>query len=316
MLVRFAAALTLWGVSLAPAADPSLLALVSPEAKAVGGINVARAVSSPLGQFLLLRMNDNDAGFREFVNATGLDPRRDVREVVFASLTATPNQHRGIMAARGVFNGPQILAAAKAKGFTSATYKSVELVEQKNQTLAVLNGSLLLIGDQDAVRTAIDRRSVSSLPSAGLLAKAPALMNRYDAWFLSTGPVAALTPTPRPGVNGPAPAPPPSLQAIVETSGGAIFDSIVRMEAEAVTKTAEDAQNLAGALRFMLGFVQMSRNAPADAAHWNAVWNSLDIRAQGSTVKASLQAPEADVEALLTPKKPAAAAAPESREKL
>ncbi|MEJ7606933.1 MAG: hypothetical protein WKF37_11850 [Bryobacteraceae bacterium] len=61
--------------------DSTLLNLVSPDALVVGGIYVDRTVASPFGQFLLSRIKDDEPAFKQFVNTTGFDPRRDLRRL-------------------------------------------------------------------------------------------------------------------------------------------------------------------------------------------------------------------------------------------
>ena len=71
--------------TVASAADPQLLKLVMPDAKVVSGIDVDHVKTTPFGQFFLSQFLA-DTGFKDLVNATGFDPRRDVREIVGASV--------------------------------------------------------------------------------------------------------------------------------------------------------------------------------------------------------------------------------------
>jgi hypothetical protein len=275
-------------------ADQSLLTLVNPEAKVVGGMNVARTMSSPLGQFLLSRMDTQEPGFKEFANLTGFDPRRDVREVVFSS-TGNPGAKNGVLIARGVFNGPQLLATARAKAkAVSQFHKGVELVGHDGGALAVIEGSLLIIGDEANVKGAIDRRTGSAIPDTAVFRKATSLMDRYDAWMSSNAPVPTAATTPHPGA--PVQVPVQALQGILETSGGVKFDSVIAFEGEAVTRSEKDAQALMDMVRFMTSLLQMNGQQNPQVKQIEAVLNSLEMRAEASTVRFSLRVPEADLE--------------------
>lgn len=68
------------------AVDSSLLSLIPAEAKVAGGVQVARTLGSPFGQYVLAQMGQSNKDLQEFIDATGFDPRRDLQEIVFASL--------------------------------------------------------------------------------------------------------------------------------------------------------------------------------------------------------------------------------------
>ena len=59
----------------------------------ISGVGVDKSKDSPLGQFLMTRMQENDEGLQEFTQATNFDPRRDVQEL-FCAQTAILNSRR------------------------------------------------------------------------------------------------------------------------------------------------------------------------------------------------------------------------------
>jgi hypothetical protein len=284
-------------------ADAALLNLIPPDAKIVGGMNVARAVSSPLGQHLLSRMNPDDPNFREFVDATGFDPRRDLREVVFASATeAQIGKDHGVMVARGVFNGPQIAAVAQAKGGTSSTYRGVNIVQSRGGAMAVAEGSLLVMGDETLVKSALDRMATSSLPQQEVVQRAQAMMNKYDVWLIATAPVRQFTGA-KSNTSGTGDMKSTAMQAISALSGGATLDSVVQIEGEAVTRSEKDAQALIDVVRFLSGFATLNRENNAQAQQLQGILNSVEMRPVGNTVQFSAQVPESDLEQLLKARK-------------
>ena len=55
-----------------PAADPQLLKLVMPDAKAISDVNVAQAKLTPFGQFALGQLTNPD--IQKLIAQTGFDP--------------------------------------------------------------------------------------------------------------------------------------------------------------------------------------------------------------------------------------------------
>jgi hypothetical protein len=298
-MFRNAFALTMFSVA-AFAAETPLLSLVDPAAKVIGGMHVDRTLASPLGRYLLSQMNDSDVEFRKFVDMTGFDPRRDVREVLMA--TADTSRKNGFVAARGVFNGVRILQAAQSHGGTSTMYNGVQVTTSKNgQWLAILDGSTALMGDQDLVKYAIDHRGGTSAgPTSALAQKAATLASRHDGWLATVG---ALTP-PVTGKTESGPMPTSAMLAgILETSGGIDFGAVVRITAEAVTRSEKDAQALTDVLRFMVTMMRSSAENNPEAQKLEPFLNSLNLTAQASTVKVSFAVPESDLEQMIKPKR-------------
>ena len=83
-------------------ADLSLLQFVPADATFVGGFNVGKLKNSPIAQRMLTRAHSQGDDYRKLVEATGFDPERDLREVIFASTTL--DGASGMLAATGVFD--------------------------------------------------------------------------------------------------------------------------------------------------------------------------------------------------------------------
>lgn len=287
-------------------ADPALLNLIGSDAKVIGGINVDRTISSPFGQYLLAQMKQEDESFTKFIMATGFDPRRDVREILFASAAGEPKSHNALVVARGVFNGSQIAEAAKLHGGTVVQYKGVNLVTNKNgrgDAFAILDGSIAVAGKEQEVMAAIDRRGGSSTPNA-LAVRANELSGRYDAWAIS---VAPLNTIPAPGRAGNITRN-NAMQAIEEASGGVVFGAVVRVSGEALTRSDKDAQALIDVVKFLAGMAQLNRDNP-QAARFEALLNSMELKAEARTVKFSFSFPQSDLEQMLKPRRQATRAA-------
>ena len=304
MKTRLGLAFAMLTLSTALAADPALLALLPADAKAVAGMNVDRAANSPFGQFLLSQMKSDDAGFQKFVTATGFDPRRDLRELIAAG-TLVPNQRgHGLVVARGTFNGPLIIAAARTAGATITSYKGVELVNHKTDraTFAILDGNIAIAGEDVLVKRAIDQRGGRVVIDPKIAVKANDVSARFDAWAVSTAPVgnfAGAAPNAQAGaaMNSGA------LQNIEQTSGGVRFGTMVEIVGEALTRSDKDALALVDVIRFVTGLMQMHREKNPEAAKFAALLDSMEVKATASTVHVSLSIPQAEIEKLMKSKR-------------
>jgi len=287
------------GAVSALAADPGLLNLLDPSAKVVAGIHVDRSVSSQFGQFLLTQMQGEDAGFKKFIESTGFDPRRDLREVISA---ATATGGHGMVVARGFFDVGKLTAAAKADGALVTRYNGVDVLNGNGAKanggwVAFIDGNTAVAGDQDLVKAAIDRRNSTSTLDAKLAAKVQEVSNKYDAWMVSLSPISNFAGhVPDKNLNGVLKG--DVMQGIDMTSGGVSFGSTVQVYAEAVTRSDKDAQSLMDVAKFLTGMIQVNREK-AEVNQLATILDSLDVKVVSNTVSMSLAVPEANLEKMI-----------------
>lgn len=301
MLVR--AALLLVSASLLFGTDPQLLGLVPPQARIVAGINIAQARSTPFGQFLLSRIDAESEGLGKFAAITGFDPRRDLSEIVVASLAGAGQNKPGLVIARGTFDSGRIFAAARADGHTLENYHGVEMAIGKGQhggAVAFLDSVLAVAGDAAEVRAAIDRRGVPTTFVAAIGAKIAQLGASQDAWVVSLGPVAGFDPGMRDkALNGVFQG--DVAKSIEQASAGVKFGASVQLTVEATARSGKDATALGDVVRFLAGMAQL--NMPeAEAARLGPLFQSLDVNTQGNTVKVTASVPQMEFEKLLQPR--------------
>ena len=300
----YASVLAVLAGSSAFSLDRTLLALAPADAKMVAGIYADRTRNTPFGQFVLGQMKEEDPNFKSFIGATGFDPRRDLTEILIVSNTTGPRSNRGLVLARGVFNGPQIVAAGKANGGSSVLYKGLELLTKPGtdeRAVAVIDGSIAIAGDLASVKAAIDQRTAPANLDGRLLAKIDQASGQYDAWFAALGFAAPLgSALPMPNILGGVRN--NTLQAIEQTSGGVKFGNIVQFSGEAVARSEKDAQALADVTRFLTGLVGMNKDQHPEMARLAALAQSLEVQATGNTVRLGLSLPQTDLEQLFRPK--------------
>ena len=110
-------------VCVAGAADPALLRHVMPEAKMVAGVNISQFLASPFGRFLVTQIQSSEPQLQQFTQMTGLDPLRDLNEVLIASPGNQAN-NRGLVLVKGFFDPARISSMAQQAGGLSSPTKA------------------------------------------------------------------------------------------------------------------------------------------------------------------------------------------------
>lgn len=281
------------------ALDAELLKYVGSDATAVAGVYVDRTLSSPLGVYLQSMNGSENRDFKTFIELTGFDPRRDLREIVFASPGGS-RQKSGIVVARGAFNVSQLgTVTVQSNRGVKESYAGVDVyhaAEGKGPWFAFPEPSIALLGDEALLKAALDRRSNASGLEARLLAKAQAASARYDVWFASTG---------QRGVGfgrGKL-----SAESVDLASGGLTLGATIQLNAEAVMRTEKDAQSLVDTIRFVSSLMQMQGQRNAEINALTTLAQSAQTSVDGATVSISASIPQADVERMLNRSKRIAA---------
>ena len=265
-----------------------------PEAKIIGGMNAEQVRTSPFGQYLLREAQVHEKDLDELIAATGFDPRRDIREVLFAS-TAEQRQQRepkkGLVLIRGVFEVPRILAAAQQKEATTEKYQGVDVLKNKrgSQWVAFPDSTLAIAGDAANVQAAINRLSAPAVLDSALAVKVNQLSTSQDVWAISLSPRMDLT-YPTPGQNG-------AFAKVEQISGGLKLGTNAMLSAEAVATTEKDAAALADVVRLMANLARL--NTSPQNQDFVAVLESLNVQTEAKFVRASLSVPEEQLERLV-----------------
>jgi len=272
------------------AVDQGLLQYVPADAKSVAGVYVDRAVASPTGQFLQSQAAAGNADFLKFITATGFDPRRDLREVVFTSTDTQTAKKSGLVIARGNFKSDQIGALTMLQGGTKESFEGVDVYltsGKHGQAVAFPEQAIALFGDASSVQTAISNRTKAIILDPRLAAKVQAASGKYDVWFAGLGPQNI-------GLGKAWKA----QEGIDLVSGGVTLGSTVLFNAEAVMRSEKDAQGLVGLVKFIAGMAQMQQSKTPEMDRLFGILKSAETRVDGTTVSFSISAPESDLEIL------------------
>jgi hypothetical protein len=282
-----------------PAADPQLLKLVMPDAKAMSDINVAQVKLTPFGQFALGQLANED--IQKLIAQTGFDPSKDLNELLCAT-NGTPNT--GLALATGIFDPVKIGALAASDGAVTETYQGATILEdpKKGNAVAFLNSGLMAAGDLANVKAAIGRQSSPTTLPKSLSDEITMLSNTEDAWALTTVSPASLhpaAPSNKPETINGVTIPANLFQQVQSGWAGAKFGSNITITAQAQTADATTATNLAGMLQLLQNFALMQAQQNPDLA---AFAKSISVTAQGTQVNFSASLPEDQFQKLMQPK--------------
>jgi hypothetical protein len=288
------------------AADPALLQMVMPDSQVLAGLQVTQAKNSLFGQYVLSHLSVNDSKLQEFTAQTGFDPTQDVSEIVMASnFTQSASAKHWLVLADGTFNVSKITAAAQANGAVPGTYQGVNLVthtaassSQPATAFAFFGTATALAGDIASVKAAIDRKQSNAPTDGTVLTQAQLVSANNDFWFVTLVPLSNFAGAiPDSNLSG-------AMQgnlfaAINQASGGVRFGDTVTISAEAVTRSAKDAQALVDVVKFFAGLVQLNKQNNGAAGQVATLLDTLQTSASGNTTTISLAIPEAQLEQLL-----------------
>lgn len=292
-------ALTGAAMSASAAVDSALAALIPADATVVSGVHVNQAKNSAFGRFVLSQMDADDEGLRKFIADTGFDPRRDLTELVVATV-GTGEKTEPVVLGRGVFTPGRILDIARQHGAQVTNYQGIEVANHKENSIAFVDASIAVIGHSAAVKAAIDQRANPGkrLPEA-VTRKITELSNANDAWFYTKASPADFLGGKISDPNLGGAMKEGLLQAVTGAAGGIKFtDSNAKVTAEAVTRSDKDATALADVFRFLAQIVQTqggnnNRNGVQDLAE---LLSKLQLSTDANVMKMQLAIPESLLE--------------------
>jgi hypothetical protein len=279
--------------------DSGLLSLVPSGAKIVASVDVTHARNSEFGQYLLSKMQSEDAHFQEMIDQTGFDPRRDLQDIVFE--TGDPGATgKGSFAilARGNFDAAKIQALATSKGASVVSFSGVDmLVESKKQgqqtAIAFPEVGVAVMADLSTMKQIITNLSSPAVMDADLKSKINVIGNTNDAWFVSLVGGSFLA-----DHAGPAGQQTKALQGVLQSSGGVKLGAMIETTFDATTRSAQDATALSDVIRFLASMVQMQRQNDARAEVLASALDGMTLQTTGATVHVAVTMAEKSLEQL------------------
>lgn len=267
--------------------DPALAALVPHDAVFLAGVRLDALRATPVYQKSLAQRPL--PGVEEVARRTGIDPRRDLQELLVVSDGAhTVTLARGKFAAQG--KEPRIALP----GATRTPYKGYTLIGNEESAAAFLDASVAVVGRPAAVRAIIDGRGRSSGVPRALQDKVDDAPAASQIWAVATGGLEQLAgAAPQTGVYANLPR---IFSALQSATAWADLHSGLKLRVIASCRTERDARTLTDALRGLagLGRLATAQNRP-DLLR---IYDAIQVEQEESAINVSVDlTPEAFDEA-------------------
>jgi len=261
-----------------------------PEARALVGIDIERMAKSPFG--VRMKKELDQFGAKKMAAGEGMDFLADVDRV----LISTPGRGGEAAAAGPAKDAPPVVIALQGKfkvnslragflkrGARRSLYQGAELFHPRrgktDMDAALVNSSILLLGDPDALRLTLDHFNAERTAGevAPLFQRAAELGQIYDLWFTAETSPADLAASNVPNAR--------LLEAVRSFEGGLTLNSGLGLELSLSTEKDEDAQQLAAMLQ---GLLQMGALAAEDEQARDLL-RKIRIGRQNALVSATLR---------------------------
>jgi len=279
-------ALTILAVSTAcahktegPKIDSSLDTLVPPDTVLMAGTRLEALLKTPVYQRNFA--NRQFPQIDEFAQRTGLDPRKDLWELLFAS-----NGHNGILFGRGKFGDEMMQPKFEKQGMQSFGYKGYTMLGDDRGALLLISPTTAAAGEIPQLQSIIDHRGATNGPPAAMVALLKEIPPEAQFWGAYGGGSIHL-PFDERSLLG-------NLNKMLATiqTGTLYFDlrSGVSGVASAVCANNDGAEQVAGALKALVGIGRLS--VPKNQPDLAQVYDSIRITHEGTQVKLHIDVPE------------------------
>lgn len=246
--------------------DPSLETLIPPDTIFIVGASVDKIKDTPVYQKLLKDLEL--APLDDFTKKTGIDPRKDLWQVISVS-----NGKTALLLARGKFS-TEMEPRLQAEGAERIGYKGYTMLGNERGAVLFMNTSTAVAGSTDQLRLLIDRRNqtTNGLPQA-LRAQINALSPDDEIWAATVGGLSNL------GLQLPDNSNLASalqfLQGIESIRLGMDVRSGLKAEAEANCDSEKSAKRVHDSLRGLIGFGRL--NTPDNRPDLLQLYDGLKV---------------------------------------
>lgn len=257
--------------------DPAMTAFIPPDTLALAGVRVDQLRATPL--YRKLAGTNRLPRFDEFRSETGIDPERDVRELLLAN-----DGKNSLLIARGTFE-----AKAPASVKTSVYQGYTLFGDGENAVFTLIGKTIVLAGRAAVVRAAIDRHKGGRHDApAALLARAEALPGDAQVWAAANG-WTGFPPEMLPEMGNAANLN-RVLQSVEDASMSADLRAGIHAGATGDCRTAQDAKTLSESLRGLVGLGRLS--VPENQSDLLRAFDGIQVKQDGRSVKIEVDIPQ------------------------
>ncbi|HLJ50855.1 MAG TPA: hypothetical protein VKU01_32815 [Bryobacteraceae bacterium] len=259
--------------------DPELAKYIPADAVFLLGVNADAIRNTPVYQKYIAALNLPNLA--QFTQQTGLDPRKDISQLLSVS-----NGKTGVLLARGNFNPADLEHRLESGGARRSTYNSHNLFGDDTRSVVILNGSTAIAGSTTVVKGVIDAGSHGSTP--------PALTERVKSIPADSQIWAALVGgTPNLNVGVPENSNLGSVIRLFRGIDSAALGIDLRngldLTANAICRSDQDAKRLHDALKGIIGLGRLS--TPDNQPDLLKLYDAIKVEQQQSKVDVTAQVP-------------------------
>ena len=218
-------------------------------------------------------------GLESFASETGLDPRKDLSELLLAS-----DGVNTAVLARGKFSPPAIEMRLQRQGGRRMPCQGCTMLGNEQAAVAFLDSNTAVAGRPAAIRLVLGERGSSNGLPALLRSQLGAIPAQNQVWIAAAGGFGELAKAvPQTGNLS-------NLGRVFSMleSGSAGLDlrAGLRLFATAVCHSEQDARSLGDAVRGVVGLARLS--TPTDAPDLLKVYDAVQVEQQQRTVRVNV----------------------------
>jgi len=266
-----------------PKIDPALATLVPDDTTLLVGTRLEALEKTPVYQKYLADRKFPQV--EDFAKQTGLDPQKDLWELLFVS-----NGKNNVLLGRGKFANEMEPRLEKG-GAKRFGYKGYNLIGDEKAAVVFISSSTAAMGPTESLRFLLDQRGASKGPPPALTALMKDIPPEAQFWAAYTGGPVDL------GFTGNL-ANISKLLGSIET-GSVYFDLRTGLNgvASGECSTDQSAEEVQGALKAFIGLGRL--NMPANQPEMQAAWDGLRTTLQNKRVKLYIDVPQNMVDQFL-----------------
>lgn len=268
-----------------PRIDNVLVRMVPPGATSLVGVRMNEIRDTAF--YLEILQQGKLPQLDQFARDTNFDPRRDVRELLFAS-----TKTGGVLLARGSFKLSVKLDQALHNGQKPLRHGVYNVWANANNGFCILDGTLAVAGDIPSIYTALDEwtsgRHVAAQP---LLLHAKSIDGAHPVWGVSTGFAGFLADNMPKGAGGSSGIDFAKIfRGLEDTWFEASFTKGFQGQVHGATSTEQDARNLRDAAKGLIGFGRLS--VPENQPELLRLWDGFEVRQENRTLEIMVDIPQ------------------------
>jgi hypothetical protein len=224
-----------------------------------------------------------------FTARTGLDPRKDLWELLYAS-----NGKEGVLMGRGKFASGEMEPRLEKEGARRFAYKGFTLVGNEQAAVLLWGPGLAMVGPTPSLYWLVDKRGQASGPPSPLAALMRGLPSGSQFWAVYAGAPIKLPFDERSNLA--------NINRMIQSIQSGTFAADLSSGFDAVARgncdTDENARQIHDAMKGLIGIGRLSTRD--DQQDLLRVYDSIQVSQAGREVKVEMHVPREQVERFLS----------------